>query len=518
MKRALISLSDKTGIEDFAKGLIESGYEIISTGGTYERLKNDGIEVVAVDRVTGFEECLDGRVKTLHPAIHGGILAVRDNESHMAHMADLGYGTIDMVVVNLYPFKQTLLTAGAQPEEIIENIDIGGPAMVRSAAKNHKFVAVVVDPEDYGEIRKELTENKEISMETKVRLAAKAFAHTAAYDALIASYMKGLSGMDDFTETITLTYEKAKDLRYGENPHQKAAYYKALVPLKGGLQEATQLHGKELSFNNINDLNGAVALIKEFDRPTAVCVKHSAPCGVGEADTLHDAFIKAYEADPLSIFGGIVALNREVDYETAKKLSGIFLEIIIAPAYTEQAMEILTKKKNVRVMVFPNIALKPGVKTLDIKKVLGGLLIQETDDIVLDNNNIKCVTKKQPTPEEMKDLFFAFKVSKHTKSNAIVLGKNGQSIGIGGGQVNRIWALKHAIEHGNEFLGAHSTKGACLASDAFFPFADCVTEAHKAGITAIIQPGGSVRDSDSIEKCDEYGIAMVFTGVRHFKH
>ena len=518
MKRALISVSDKAGIVEFAKNLSELDYEIVSTGGTYKAISDAGIPVISVDSVTGFGECLNGRVKTLHPAVHGGILAIRENPEHMEHIKSLNIAPIDIVAVNLYPFKNTILKESVTKEEAIENIDIGGPAMVRSAAKNYRDVAVVTDPADYAKIIEEMKQKGEICGETKLYLSAKAFVHTAAYDALIAEYMKELAGMEVLSETVTLTFEKKSEMRYGENPHQNAAYYSQIRPMKGSLNKAAQLHGKELSFNNINDLSGAVALLKEFEKPTCVCVKHSVPCGVGEADNIYEAYMKAYSGDPVSVYGGIVALNRKVDRQTAVEMNKIFLEIVIAPDFDEDALAVLKEKKNIRIMKDGEVGFKPDKKYYDMKKVLGGLLIQEADDCLLNADEVKCVTKTQPTKEQMEDLIFAFKVVKHAKSNAITVCKNGQAIGIGGGQVRRSWAFEQAVEHAREMLGEGITNGAVVASDAYFPYGDSVEIAHKAGISAIIQPGGSVRDDESIELCDKYGIAMLFTGMRHFRH
>ncbi|MCL2565108.1 MAG: bifunctional phosphoribosylaminoimidazolecarboxamide formyltransferase/IMP cyclohydrolase [Defluviitaleaceae bacterium] len=519
MKRALISVSDKAGVVEFARNLISAGFEIISTGGTLKALADEGISAMAVDSVTGFAECLDGRVKTLHPGVHGGILAVRDNENHMKHIRDLGIPPIDIVVVNLYPFKKTILKENTTLDEAIENIDIGGPAMVRSAAKNYKSVAIVTDSADYNKISEEIKVSGAVSAETKMYLSAKAFAHTGAYDALIADYLREAANMDILEgNTLTLTYERDLDLRYGENPHQNAAFYREVKPPKGSLIPFEQLHGKQVSFNNINDLTGAVALLKELDNPACVCVKHSVPCGVAEAGNLHEAFIKACESDPVSIFGGIAALNGIVDLKCAEEMNKVFLEIVIAPDYTAEGLEELKKKKNLRIIKNPDAAKKLDEKYFDLKKVLGGVLIQEIDDTLINPDELKCVTLKQPAKEEMEDLIFAFKVVKHTKSNGITVCKNKQTIGIGGGQVRRSWALEQAIDHGNEIFGEGICKGAVMASDAFFPYSDSVELAHKAGITAIIQPGGSVKDEDSIELCNKYGISMLFTGIRHFRH
>ncbi len=517
--RALISVSDKTGIEKFAKKLQELGVEIISTGGTYKTLEAAGLKVTGISEVTGFPECLDGRVKTLHPKIHAGLLAMRSNPGHMKQIEDLGIETIDIVVVNLYPFKQTILKDNVSREEAIENIDIGGPAMLRSAAKNYQDVAVVVDPKDYDTVIDELKKNNHVSKDTKFYLCSKVFEHTAHYDALIASYMKKERKDESLPQTITMTFEKIQDMRYGENPHQRAAFYKEVSNNKGLLSSALQLHGKELSFNNINDTNGALELLKEFEEPAAVACKHSNPCGVGTADSIHDAYMKAFNADPTSIFGGIVVFNREVDEKTAEEINKIFIEIIVAPSYSDKALEILKQKKNIRLLLLENIMQKQDENSYDLKKVAGGILVQTVDSKLLpEDKKIRTVTKREPEEQEKKDLMMAWKIVKHTKSNAIVIVKNGQSIGIGPGQVNRIWACMQAIEHAVEFSGSGSLKGASLASDAFFPFSDCVVAAAEAGITAIIQPGGSIKDVDSIEECDKNNMTMLFTDMRHFKH
>lgn len=517
--RALISVSDKTGIVEFAKELENLGVEIISTGGTHKKLQEAGIIVTGISEVTNFPECLDGRVKTLHPNIHAGILAMRKNPEHMKQLSELSIKPIDLVVVNLYPFKQTILKDGVSRSEAIENIDIGGPTMLRSAAKNYQDVAVIVDPKDYEKVLGELKENKEVSQDTKFYLCSKVFSHTAHYDTLIASYMKKERKDNSLHDTYTMTFEKIQEMRYGENPHQKAAFYKEVENAEGLLASALQLHGKELSFNNINDTNGALELLKEFDEPCVVACKHANPCGVGCGDNIYEAYMKAFNADPTSIFGGIVVFNREIDERTAKEINKIFVEIIVAPFYEEKALEILKSKKNIRLLQIKNISQKQDEYSYDIKKVAGGILVQEIDSKLLpEGEELKTVTASNPTNQEMKDLMMAWKIVKHTKSNAITIVKDGQSIGIGPGQVNRIWACKQAIEHAYEFLGKDSTKGASLASDAFFPFPDCVEEAAKAGITAIIQPGGSLKDDDSIKTCNKHNISMVFTNMRHFKH
>lgn len=517
--RALISVSDKTGIVELAKELVSLGVEIISTGGTYNKLKEEGIKAIEISELTGFPECLDGRVKTLHPVVHAGLLAMRSKPEHMKQLEELNIETIDMVIVNLYPFKATILKDGVTRAEAVENIDIGGPTMLRSAAKNYQDVAVVVDPRDYEKVLSELKEKKEVSLDTKFYLMQKVFMHTSNYDTMIADYLKKQRNDESFPETLTMTFEKVQDMRYGENPHQAAAFYREIGKKKGSIVDAVQLNGKELSFNNINDTNGALELLKEYTEPTVVACKHGNPCGVGSADTIMEAWTKAYNADKTSIFGGIVVINREVTKELAEEMKKIFLEVIVAPSYEAEALEVLQTKKNVRVLKLEDITVPQPASAYDLKKVNGGLIVQTIDSVLLNSDNdLKVVTKSAPSKEQMEDLLFAWKMVKFVKSNGIALAKNKQSIGIGPGQVNRVWAAQQSIEHAAELIDENATKGAVLASDAFFPFDDCVEAAHKAGITAIIQPGGSVRDEDSIKKCDEYGIAMVFTGMRHFKH
>lgn len=513
-RRAFLSVSDKTGLIPFAEGLVECGFELVSTGGTEKALKQAGVPVTNVSEITGFPECLDGRVKTLHPMVHAGILAMRDNPAHMDQIHALGVVPIDVVCVNLYPFKQTMLKPGVKFEECIENIDIGGPSMLRAAAKNHKDVAVVVDAADYQTVLNELKESGEVCYQTKLALCLKVFEHTAAYDAMIADYLRRQTkaGLPD---QFTMTYEKVQDMRYGENPHQKATFFKEVDASPATLPMAKQLNGKELSYNNINDTNGALELLREFrndkEHVAVVGVKHANPCGVALAKTTAEAYVKAYEADPVSLFGGIVVTNGEVDEAAAKEMTKIFLEIIVAPSYTSQALEVLCKKKNLRVLELPGICDELPETMYDMKKVMGGLLVQEFNRGEI--GELSVPTKRKPTEKEMEDLLFAWKLVKHTKSNAITIAKDNVSCGIGPGQVNRIWAAQQAIEHAGERV-----KGAVMASDAFFPFDDCVKAAGEAGITAIIQPGGSIRDEDSIKACDEMGIAMVFTGMRHFKH
>lgn len=510
MKRALISVYDKTGIVDFAKELVKLDWEIISTGGTARELNNAGIKVIDISEITGFPECFDGRVKTLHPKIHGGLLALRDNKQHVEQMNKLGVQPVDMVVNNLYPFKQTLLKNNVTHQDIIENIDIGGPSMLRAAAKNYAYVTVIVDPADYTKVLEELKERGEICKLSNEYLAAKVFQHTAHYDALIASYFNQKTGID-FPDTYTATYEKKQELRYGENPHQEAAFYTEIKDTEGTLSNAEKLHGKELSFNNINDTNGALEALKEFEEPTVVAVKHANPCGIGSAETISDAYAKAYKADTVSIYGGIIAANREIDEVAAEMMSKIFIEVVVAPSYSTAALERLKKKKNLRILRLPQIE-KNNYQTHNTKKVLGGILAQEIDSILI-KDELKVVTKRKPTDDEMQDLLFGWKVVKHIKSNGIVLAKNKATVGVGPGQVNRIWALENSIKQGDEHV-----EGSVLASDAFFPFSDSVEAAAAAGITAIIQPGGSIRDKDSIEAADKHNIAMVFTGIRHFKH
>lgn len=512
IKRAIISVSDKTGIVDLAKKLDEMGVEIISTGGTAKALSDAGIKVTSISDVTGFPECLDGRVKTLHPNIFAGLLAMREKQEHMDTLKELNIGTIDMVVVNLYPFKKTIEKDGVPLEEAVENIDIGGPSMLRAAAKNYKHVAVVTDPADYDMVLGEIEQSGEVSDATKFKLAAKVFNHTAHYDALIASYLWEKAEMEKYPQLLTLTFEKAQDLRYGENPHQDGAYYKDALETTGMLHNAEQLNGKELSYNNINDANAALELLKEFSEPACIAVKHANPCGVGIGTDIYEAYMKAYEGDPISIFGGIVAVNREVDEKTAEELAKIFLEIVIAPSYSDEALKILRQKKNLRVLKLDSIMSRPD-EAFELKRVSGGLLIQDSDYKDFSMEDVSYVTEKKPTEQELKDLLFAWKVVKHVKSNAIVVAKDGRTLGIGPGQTNRIWSAEMSITRAGE-----QVQGAVMASDAFFPFSDVAAAAADAGIRAIIQPGGSIRDNDSIEVCNKEGISMIFTGMRHFKH
>lgn len=518
VKRALISVSDKTGIVEFAQKLNDLGVSIISTGGTFKVLKEAGIPVINISDVTGFPECLDGRVKTLHPNIHAGLLAMRSNPEHMKQVEELNVELIDMVVVNLYPFKQTIMKPDVTLADAIENIDIGGPTMLRAAAKNYQDVSVVIDPTDYEQVLSEIKEIGAVSVKTNFYLAAKVFNHTAYYDTMIANYLRDKAGLPKYPDKISMTFEKVQDMRYGENPHQSAAFYKEVGNSDGMLSGIEQLHGKELSFNNINDLHGALELLKEFDEePTVVACKHSNPCGVASGKDIHEAYVRAYNTDPVSIFGGILCANRKIDKATAEEISKIFLEIVLAPDFDDDALEVLEQKKNIRLLKLKDVMKKQPETAYDVKKVSGGILIQDIDSKLL-GDELKVVTDRKPTEKEMEDLLFTWKVVKFTKSNGIAIGKDKQSVGIGPGQVNRIWATEQAIDHGTKQLGADVVKGAVLASDAFFPFDDCVEAAHKAGITAIIQPGGSKRDQDSIDACNKYGIAMVFTGMRHFRH
>lgn len=500
MKRALISVFDKNGILEFANFLVKHGVEIISTGGTYKHLKENGVPVIEVAEVTGAPEMLDGRVKTLHPVIHGGILAIRDNAEHMATIKERGISTIDMVVVNLYPFFKKV-NEDLTFEEKVEFIDIGGPTMLRSAAKSFNDVVVISDTADYETVMKEM-EAGEVTFETKKRLAGKVFNLTSAYDAAISQFLLG----DEMPKYLNASYEKLMDLRYGENPHQKAAYYVSTTDT-GAMKDFEQLNGKELSFNNLRDMDVAWRTVCEFIKPGCCGLKHSTPCGAAIGKDIHEAYVKAYECDPVSIFGGIVALNKEVDADTAKEMIKIFLEIVIAPSFTDEALEILKTKKNLRVIKCKHT---PQDK-INMVKVDGGLLIQDED--LGFTTDYEAVTEKAPTAEEMENLIFGMKVVKHVKSNAIVVVKDMMAVGIGNGETNRIWPTRQAIERAGDKI-----EGAILASDAFFPFRDVVDECAKAGIKAIIQPGGSMRDQESIDACNEHGISMVFTGMRHFKH
>jgi len=498
IKRALISVFDKNGVLDLAKFLKKKGVEIISTGGTYKHLKENGIDVVEISEVTGFPEMLDGRVKTLHPKIHGGLLAVRDNKEHMATIEKNSIKPIDMVVVNLYPFFQKV-KEDLSFEEKIEFIDIGGPTMLRSAAKNFRDVAVVTDINDYPQVISEIENSGDVSIELKRKLAGKVFNLTSAYDAAISNFILE----DEFPEYLSLSYRKAQDLRYGENPHQKSAYYVSTYE-NGAMKDFQQLNGKELSYNNFRDMDIAWKVVSEFEDIACCGLKHNTPCGASIGKTAYDAYIKAYEGDKVSIFGGIVALNTKVDKKAAEEMVKIFLEIVIAPDFDTDALEVLKSKKNLRVI---KGLTKPSSK-MEYVSVDGGILVQESDRKA--SEDFKVVTEKSPTDSEIEDMKFGMKIAKYVKSNAIVVVQDKMVLGVGAGQVNRIWAAEEALERGNG--------GKVMISDAFFPFKDVVEAAHKFGITAIIQPGGSIRDQESIDECNKCGIAMVFTGIRHFKH
>lgn len=511
-KRALISVSDKTGIVALTQSLIALGYEIISTGGTQALLEKENLPVQNISAITHFPEIMDGRVKTLHPAVHGGLLAVRTNEQHTKQLEDNNLEYIDIVVVNLYPFKETITKEGVTYEEAIENIDIGGPSMLRSAAKNHQAVTVVTDPADYERVVDELTTLGDTTYALRQALAVKVFQTTAAYDAMIADYFATAIGADDFPELLTLTYEKQQTLRYGENPQQQAAFYRTPLAEHHSLAHATQLQGKELSYNNIQDANAALEVMDGFTEPVVIALKHMNPCGVGTGENLQQAWEKAYAADPISIFGGIIATNQVIDEQTALAMSKIFLEVIIAPAFTSEAKAIFAKKKNVRLLENPTPSHRKTAK-YSLTSVNGGLLVQTKDNSMLTTADLTIVTKVKPTAAQLEALLFAWNVVKHVKSNAIVIAKNGQTLGIGAGQMNRIGAAKIALEQAGE-----KAQGNVMSSDAFFPMSDTVELAAKAGIAAIIQPGGSIKDADSIAAADEHGIAMVFTDIRHFKH
>lgn len=510
--KAIISVFDKTGIVDFARELSNLGVEIISSGGTYNLLKENDIKVKKVSDITGFAECLDGRVKTLHPKIHGGILADRTKQSHLDTLKQLDISPIDIVVVNLYPFKQVISKDEHSFEDAIENIDIGGPTMIRSSAKNHQSVLVVTDTNDYNRVIQALKDNN-INDELRLELAQKAFKTTASYDIMIANYLEKKIGAKENPDTILLELNKKQDLRYGENSHQKASYYNTDSIDNKGVETAKFLNGKELSYNNYNDAQGAINLALEFEEPVCVAVKHATPCGVAIADNVYDSYIRAYETDPVSIFGGIVCFNKNVDKKTALEMNKIFLEVIIAPSYDEDAKEVLKQKKNLRVLELPLLNDKTTKKYKEFKSLGGGFLVQDNDYNLFDEDILEIPTKTKPTKEQKKDLEFAMKVVKHVKSNAIVIAKQGRTIGIGGGDVSRIFATNTAISRAGE-----NCKDSVLASDAFFPFEDVVNIANKNGIKAIIQPGGSLNDQKSIDECDKFDMAMVFTGIRHFKH
>lgn len=508
VRRALLSVSDKTNLVAFAKQLRNLDFEIISTGGTKKALEVEGVPVRGVEEITGFPEMLDGRVKTLHPKIHAGLLAKRDDQDHMKQLKDADITPIDLVVVNLYPFKQTIEEPETTIEQAIEQIDIGGPSMLRAAAKNYAGVLTVTDPEDYQLVINALTDHSD-DLTFRKKLAAKVFRHTAAYDAIISNYLTE----EEFPEQLTLTYEKQQSLRYGENSHQKAAFYRNAIPSKLSII-TKQLHGKELSFNNIKDANAALNMVSEFDDPCVVAMKHMNPCGVGTADSISQAWDEAYESDTMSIFGGIVAVNREIDAETAEKMHKIFLEIVIAPSFSDEALEILAKKKNIRLLQ-ADLSQRKQPDRFETITVSGGMLVQESDHQIDQVADFKVVTKTQPTEQQLRALQFGQHVVKFVKSNAIAVTTDTKTLGIGMGQPNRIDPTKIAIQ---KAMPKDGYEHAIMASDAFFPMDDCVEYAAQHNIKAIIQVGGSIHDQDSIAMADKYGIAMVTTGVRHFRH
>jgi len=515
VRTALLSVTDKAGLEQFAKQLYVLGVELIATGGTYKKISDARVPVKKIEDLTKFPEMLDGRVKTLHPIIHAGILADRDKKEHMAVLKGRGIRPIDLVVVNLYQFKETVRKKGISLEDAMENIDIGGPAMVRAGAKNYRGVAIVTSPSQYDAVIDELRKNnRSISLRTREKLAAKAFEETAAYDSMISHFLHNkFIGKQHFPEKLSLAFEKVQDLRYGENWHQKAAFYKEPLASKASVAAAKQLQGKELSFNNINDANAAIELVKEFSEPAAVIIKHANPCGVASDEKISAAFKKAFECDSTSAFGGIIALNRKCDVPSAEKAASFFNEIIIAPSFDAKALEILRKKQALRVMMLPGIDKPHAMRGIDFRAVEGGLLVQTLDSHRLKEIDCKIVSKRHPSPEEMRDMLFAWSVAKYAKSNAIVLAKGMATVGVGAGQMSRIDSIEIAVKK-----SGGKCSGSVLASDAFFPFRDNVDLAAKSGITAIIQPGGSVKDKEVIAAADERGIAMVFTGVRHFRH
>ena len=508
--RALISVSDKTGVVEFAQQLRSLGWEIIATGGTMKLLRDSNVEVINISDVTGFPEICDGRVKTLHPKVHGGLLARRDDESHLQALKDNGIEFIDMVCVNLYPFRQTIAKPDVTMEDAIENIDIGGPSMLRSAAKNYKDVTVVCDPADYATIIEEIKEGGNTTVGTRLQLSAKAYTHTAEYDSMIATYMRKAAGLN---EKLFLEFDLVQGLRYGENPHQQAKFYGSADSGSYSLTNAKQLNGKELSYNNIQDANAALCIVREFDEPFCVGLKHMNPCGAAIGTDVVDAWTKAYEADKVSIFGGIVAVNREVTREAAELMKPVFLEIIMAPSFSEGALEVLCTKKNLRLL---QVDMTKDERVVNqYVSVNGGLLVQDLDKSTTEVTAEMCVTETKPTAGQVIDLNFGWRIVKHVKSNAIVVVKEGKTVGVGAGQMNRVGSAEIALKQAQ---AAGFTEGLVLASDGFFPFDDTVTLASQYGVTAIVQPGGSVRDEDSVKKANEYGMTMLCTGMRHFKH
>lgn len=515
--KALISVSDKTGVVEFAKGLVALGWEILSTSGTMKLLKESGVPVTSVSDVTGFPEICDGRVKTLHPKIHGALLARRDIPEHMKELKDNDIDTIDLVCVNLYPFRETIAKPDVTMEDAVEHIDIGGPSMLRSAAKNWESVTVVCNPADYETILSEIKADGNTTRETRLKLSAKAYTHTAEYDMAISTYMRAQAGLP---EKLFLEYDLKQELRYGENPHQEAKFFASTVKEPFSLATAEQLNGKELSYNNIQDANATLNIAREFDEPFCVGVKHMNPCGSATGKTIAEAWKKAYEADKTSIFGGIVAANREIDLETAQMLKPIFLEIVMAPSFAPDALELLCTKKNLRVLKVD--MTKDNTVRKQYVSMNGGMLVQDRDINTKPVSAEQCVTEAKPTAEQLADLEFAWKIVKHVKSNAIVVAKNGMTYGVGAGQMNRIGSAEIALKQAQATLKEEEkdimTEGLVLASDGFFPFNDCVALAAEYGIKAIVQPGGSIRDEDSVKLADEKGITMLFTGERHFKH
>lgn len=508
--RALVSVSDKRGVVEFATALVEMGWEIISTSGTLAKLRESGLKVTNISDVTGFPEICEGRVKTLHPKVHGGLLARRDKEEHMAALAENDIKTIDMVCVNLYPFEATIAKEGVTMEEAVENIDIGGPSMLRSAAKNFASVSVVCDPDDYELVLNEIRERGNTKPETRLMLSAKAYTHTALYDSHIATYMRRAAGMN---EKLFLSFDKAQDLRYGENPHQGAAFYRAKEEVSYSVAFAKQLGGKELSYNNIQDANAALQIVREFEEPFCVGLKHMNPCGAGVGRDIKEAWTRAYEADKVSIYGGIVAMNRPLTKEVAEMMKPIFLEIVMAPKFEPEALEVFATKKNLRLLEVRMDGVREPQR--QYVGVTGGLLVQDADMKCLELSADMCVTERKPSAEELQDMNFGWKVVKHVKSNAIVVAKGGMTLGVGAGQMNRVGSAEIAL---NEAKAARVTEGLVLASDGFLPFDDTVELASQYGVVAIVQPGGSIRDEDAIKKANEKGIAMLFTGMRHFKH
>ena len=515
--KALISVSDKTGVVEFAKGLVALGWEILSTSGTMKLLKESGVPVTSVSDVTGFPEICDGRVKTLHPKIHGALLARRDIPEHMKELKDNDIETIDLVCVNLYPFRETIAKPDVTMEDAVEHIDIGGPSMLRSAAKNWESVTVVCNPADYETILSEIKADGNTTRETRLKLSAKAYTHTAEYDMAISTYMRAQAGLP---EKLFLEYDLKQELRYGENPHQEAKFFASTVKEPFSLATAEQLNGKELSYNNIQDANATLNIAREFDEPFCVGVKHMNPCGSATGKTIAEAWKKAYEADKTSIFGGIVAANREIDLETAQMLKPIFLEIVMAPSFAPDALELLCTKKNLRVLKVD--MAKDNTVRKQYVSMNGGMLVQDRDINTKPVAADQCVTELKPTVDQLADMEFAWKIVKHVKSNAIVVAKGGMTYGVGAGQMNRIGSAEIALKQAQNTLKEEGkdimTEGLVLASDGFFPFNDCVALAAEYGIKAIVQPGGSIRDEDSIKLADEKGITMLFTGERHFKH